>query len=274
MFYRDELNRLLKDEKNIVNRMYINEIDLQLRKYEAVLRKSAADSNYYQAIAEALTVFTSHLENPKYHYNKTTKNGFKRYSPLLSSLYIDDFISSLLKQHDIIKHKGVSWGRKSFTMDFRLAPKSFDTMEKELSFSSKMSPVFLQLVQTLDTQFRLTGKKLFQKCQLTLPLITFNIYKNLLEEDLIKLEYYAKKAKETFKNSKMVVICETIDPNISFDFKQSAIDVVFILRQQKTQKKLNFVHADVIRSINEHIKEYLYDCPDDNVIYEKTGILK
>jgi len=255
MFYRDELNRLLKDEKNIVNRMYINEIDLQLRKYEAVLRKSAADSNYYQAIAEALTVFTSHLENPKYHYNKTTKNGFKRYSPLLSSLYIDDFISSLLKQHDIIKHKGVSWGRKSFTMDFRLAPKSFDTMEKELSFSSKMSPVFLQLVQTLDTQFRLTGKKLFQKCQLTLPLITFNIYKN-------------------FKNSKMVVICETIDPNISFDFKQSAIDVVFILRQQKTQKKLNFVHADVIRSINEHIKEYLYDCPDDNVIYEKTGILK
>jgi len=273
MFYRDELMKMLKEEKNLVNRMYLNEIALQLRKYEAALAASPDSEGYFNRIADAMTVFTNHLDNPKYKYNKNTQNGFKRGVSILSSLYIDDFIDTVMNRQKIIKNKGVCWGRQSFTMNMRYDFRTFSEIEKELIFDFKKSPTALQLTQMLDFQYRVSGKKTFSKYEIVLPLITIYTCKNLVEEELIRIGFYAEKAKLALEKAKTIIICETIDSNFNTDAKCHFIDAIYILRKQRLQKKQDIIYYDVIKSLYEDLMYTIYHCDDEEKMVSEEGKL-
>ncbi len=273
MFYRDELTKLLKDEKNLVNRMYLNEILLQLKRYESALANESDSDRYFEKIADAMTSFTTHLENPKYKYNKITQNGFKRSSPILSAIYLDDFIESIMRRQKIIKNRGVVWGKQPFSMNMRYKFTSFNDIEKDLTFEQKKSHYVLQLSQKLDFQYRVAGKRAFSKHEVTLPLITIYTYKNLVEEELIRIGYYAEKAKKTLEKAKTIVICETIDGNFDIDAKCHHIDTIYVLRKQRLQKKQNIIHSNVIKVMYEDLVHYLYNYEDEEKLIREEGIL-
>lgn len=274
MYYRKELQRILKDEKSIVNRMYMNEILLQVRKLEKELNRSPESEDYFTAVAREMTNFTRHLDNPKYQYNRTTKNGFRKNSAILSASYLDDYLMSLFAHQKILKNKGVVWGKQSFTMNLLFNPYNLSRMEKDLCFDFKQSPILLQLTQKIDFQFRVTGKRNFQKQETTLPLIIFYTFKNLYEEDLINIEHYTGKAKQSLNKSKTILICEAIDPTIVNDINSSLIDIVFILRKQKiTSKTKNEISSEVLQAVYNKINEYLYQGEKELEIYEKAGYI-
>lgn len=273
MYYRNEIQRLLKDEKNIVNRMYLNEILLQVRKLEHAFSKSPEEEDYFFMMSETLSHFSQQLENPKYQYNRNTKNGFRKNSVVLSALYLEDFLDALFAKQKILKSKGVVWGRQSFSMNLIFNPYNLSIMEKDLCFDYKQSPQFLQLTQKLDFQFRITGKKVFQKFEVTFPLLIFFAFKNLYEEDLIKIEHYADKAKKSLSKSRIMIICEAIDPAILPEIKCSYIDNFFVLRKQKIGTKHNLISADVLKTIYVKINEYLYQGEEEGKLFEKVGYI-
>jgi hypothetical protein len=272
MYYRNELQRILKDEKNIVNRMYMNEISLQLRKLEKSLAKSPEEEDYFPVVAATTTNFTKHLENPKYQYNRNTKNGFRKNSVILSALYLDDLINSLFANQKILSNKGVVWGRQSFSMNLTFNPYNLSIMEKDLCFDYKQSPTLLQLTQKIDFQFRVSGRKTYQKFEITFPLLIFHTCKNLYDEDLIKIEHYANKAHGSLNKSRTFVICESIDPNVLPEVKCSYIDTLFILRKQKVGGN-NEISAEVLRAIYDKINEYLYLGESEIELFERTGYI-
>ncbi len=274
MIYGNELKKTLKDEKNIVNKMYLNEILLQYRKYVDALSINPDDKSYPEIIAKAMTEFTSQLDSHKYSYNKPTKTGFKKSSSILSSNYIDDYLNSIIKRQKILNNKGISWGKQSFTMNMNFNPNRFSNLEKELNFTYKDSPHFYQLTQKLDLQFRIHGKKNFSKHCVSLPLTVFFIYKKLHSDDMIRIEYFAKKAKQTFSKSKIIVICENLDVNFKHEDLFSYTDIIFVLRKRKSPKRLGVVHADVIKTINDNIEHYLYDNIVSNNYVENVGYIK
>lgn len=273
MHYRNELQRLLKDEKNIVNRMYLNEISIQLRKLEKELLRSPDQENYFLHVAEELSNFTKHLDNPKYVYNRSTKNGFRKTSAILSSIYLDDLLDSLFRRQKILKNKGVVWGRQSFSMNLLFNPYNLSVMEKDMRFDYKVSPPFLQLTQKVDLQFRITGKRLFEKYEITFPFLVFHTFKHLYEEDLIRIEHYADRAIKSLSKSRTIIICESIDPSIVPDVKCSYIDMVFVLRKQKINSKQNKISAEVLQTLYEKINEYLYQGENELEMYEKVGFI-
>ncbi len=273
MYYRNELQRILKDEKNIVNRMYLNEISLQLRKLEKALAKSPREEDYFTEVAAAMSNFSQQLEISKYQYNRSTKNGFRKNSNILSAIYIDDYIDSLFGSQKILKNKGVVWGRQSFSMNLQFNPYNLSVMDKELSFDYRLSPSFLQLTQKIDFQFRISGKKNFEKFEVTLPLIVFYTFKNLLETDLINIEHYAEKAKKSLGKSRIIIVCESLDPNIVPELKSPYIDTVFILRKQRIGGTQNEISADVLKAIYDKIEEYLYKGESELEQFEKIGYI-
>ncbi|MBW6516239.1 MAG: hypothetical protein K0B81_06460 [Candidatus Cloacimonetes bacterium] len=273
MYYRNELLRILKDEKNIVNRMYMNEISLQLRKLEKALAKSPEEKDFFSEVAYAMNNFSQQLDNPKYQYNRSTKNGFRKNSAILSSSYIDDYIESIFVNQKILRNKGVVWGKQSFSMNVQFDPYNLSMMEKDLRFDFKESPQFLQLTQKIDFQFRIFGKKTFEKYEVVLPLIVFHSFKNLYETDLINIEHYADKAKKSLGKSRTIIICESIDPNILPDVKCPYIDTVFILRKQKISSKQKDISADVLQAIYEKIDEYLYKGEKEIEQFERIGYI-
>ena len=273
MHYRNELQKMLKDEKNIVNRMYLNEISLQHRKLEKALTRSPKESGFFDEVAATMTNFSQQLDNPKYQYNRSTKNGFRKTSPILSSSYLDDFIDSLFAEQKILKNKGVVWGKQSFSMNLQFDPYNLSMMEKDLRFDYKESPHFLQLTQKIDLQFRVYGKKTFEKFELVLPMLVFHSFKNLYETDLIMIEHYAEKAKKSLGKSRNIIICESIDPNILPDVKCPYIDTVFILRKQKISNQQNDISADVLKAIYDKIIQYLYQGEKEIEQFERLGYI-
>lgn len=274
MYYKENLEKQLKEEKNIVNRMYLNEILLQLNKFEKALKAEIDSKNYYKQLAEVMSTFTQQFEDPKYQYNHSTKNGFPRNSLILAPIYLDDLINSYMDNQPILKNKGVKWGYQHFNMNLYFNPQNLNQIEENLNYDSRPSPKFLLLSQKIDLQFRTYGKRVFQKTEVILPLITFFTYKHFDEEKLIRVAHYSAKAKESLKKSHSIVVCESIDRNIISDVKNSQIDNTFVLRKQVDEKHLaDAISEDVLKAIKEKIDDALYK--EDNKIecIEKTGFI-
>jgi len=191
----------------------------------------------------------------------------------MSSLYIDDFINSVIRRQKILKNKGVNWGKQSFSINLKIKPRSFSDMERNINFTYKDSPNFLQLTQKLDVQFRAAGRKNFSKYTIYLPLVVFVIHKKLHADEMIRLNYFAQKAEESFNKSKMIIICETLDVNFNYDDLSSCIDFIFVLRKKKSAKRNGIIHPDVIKAICDKVEQFLYKNLDNEPDLEKTGYL-
>ncbi|MFA5498629.1 MAG: hypothetical protein WCX83_03840 [Candidatus Cloacimonas sp.] len=268
MRYRNELEKLLKEEKNIVNRMYLNEIAIQLKKLESALTDSPDSEDYFDHLASMLNNFTKQFENPKYQYNRTTKNGFKRDSVILSSLYLDDLIELLISDQAILNNKGIKWEHQPFSMNLFFTPHYKEGSKQDLTFESKPSTPLLQLTQKIDLQYRVYGKRVFQRAEVVLPLLIFQTYKNFTEEDFIRIDYYSAKAKQSLRRSKTIIVCETVNKNVVPEINGSHIDSLIILRRQVSSSKLEPIKSEMLVQLRDQVNNYLYqdECEVDKII--------
>ncbi|PID28386.1 MAG: hypothetical protein CSB55_05305 [Candidatus Cloacimonadota bacterium] len=253
MVFGEILNKMLKTEKNAVNRMYLNEIVIKWKKIESKMEES---DEPIPALVEALNDFMHVLQNPKFKYDAKTNSGFKSNIELYSTSYIDDMIEMLLKKRGILNKKGVFWGYTKFTTNLKFDHKSIFGEIKDLGLQLGSSPKFLQLVQNVDLQYRLSGTRKFIKHQISLPVLVFSIVRNISEDNFIRLNYHAESAKETYPDAKFLIIVETIDKGYTPDVSNSFVDALFILRKQHKTQKTHLISAEVIELLDSKIREY------------------
>lgn len=275
MNYGNDLYKTLKDEKNLINRMYLYEIILQYRKVEAAMKK--VDSNgddSYEQLAHALTSLISQLESSKYHFNKSNKTGFKKSCPIFWPTYLEDLLNAIVKRQKVLSNKGITWGKHPFSMNIGFKPKSFQEMEKDLCYKHQDSPGFLQISQQIDVHLRATGKKFFSKNIITLPLVIFSIHKRFGIDQLIRDRYYSLKAKETFDLSKFFVVCETFDSSIPYEEINPEIDLLFVLKRKKsTNRRGGYIDAEVLKSLSTTLESTLYESLASYPVMEDNGCI-
>jgi hypothetical protein len=221
---------------------------------------------------KALNSFTKQINNRKYKFVKSSEKGFKDDSPLFKTLYLDDVISVFLKRRSILGHLGIKWGRHSFSTNLGINPISICSIQDAPNFDVGESPEFLMLSQEFDFQFRITGKKRFNKYQLHFPLIMFLTYKTLRFSDLIEAEYYANMAKKTFPKTHVILVTEMVEESLVPDIKALPIDTVFVLRKQTENEELAPISIDVINALENKIKSFLEE-KDVNNNFKETGII-
>lgn len=270
MYYGDLLENLLKEEKNPVNRMYLNEIKIKWINFE---KEAENKDNSNEIILKALNNFLNTLNNKKFKYVLSSDKGFKPDSELFTPHFIDDLISIFMLKKNILNHLGIIWGKQSFTTGLQFNPISFRDLQDSPNYEYGESPEFLMLVQQIDFQFKIVGKHRFNKYLLNFPLVVFLTFQNLTQDELIKTEYYANMAKRTFPKAKIVIVTETLDKSVTPDVRSLPIDSIFVLRKQFKDAELNPISIDVINALEKKIDSFLAERYDITENFIETGVI-
>jgi hypothetical protein len=271
MYYSEGIKELINDRKNPVNRMYLHEIMLKWQSFEKKAEKFNDVSN--ENLVKSLNTFISAISNNKYKYNTSTKNGFKPDSPIYATAYLDDLLTVFIKRTEIYTNVGISWGYQAFSTELKFNPANLCSMSDHPKFEYYSSTKILHLAQKLDFQFRVTGKRRFNKHQLVLPLILFFTYQNLTEKDYITIEYYANQAKATFEKSKAIIVTETLDDEFKPDISNSPFNSIFILRKQYKSARNNSIQLDVVNKLEKRIKAYCTESTNNGYNFFKSGVI-
>lgn len=251
MFYNNILDKLLKEETNPVNKMYLHEVKI---KWEHILKAITNSNGSNKAIVEKLNLFRDAINNKKFKFNKVNSNGFIEDSLLFSVNYLNDLISVIINRHEIINHKGIFWGCGSFNMNYHFSPNSFFSLEKDIRFEQSTSPEVLMLGQQIDLNYRISGKKNFAKYNSLLPLIVFHTFKSLREDDMLYLSYLAKLAENSFNRSKTIILTEKLDKGFTPILTKTNIDHICILT--KNDNKISEEVVDKFEAlVNKIIEE-------------------
>lgn len=265
MFYNEILDKLLKEETNPVNKMYLHEIKIKWQNISKAINNSNGSN---KAIVEKLNVFRKAINNKKYKFNKQNSKGFIDDSLLFSVNYLNDLISVIINRHKIINHKGIFWGCGSFNMNYNFSPKSFITLENNIQFEQSSSPEVLMLGQNIELNYRVRGKRSFDKYRSVLPLIVFHTFKSLGENDMLYLSYLAKLAKNSLSKSKTIILTEKLEGDFLPDLSKTSIDHVCILIEEdnKISEKVVDKFEALVKKIIEEKNVTFNSLKDKNII--------
>lgn len=272
MFLKELLEDLNKHERNPVNKMYLHEINMKWDKINDYFEdKKELD---FEKIASILDNFSQISQNKKYKYSQSEKKGFKKNSPLFSAIYLNDLVHLLVRKHPIIKKTGIKFGFYKFDTNLKFNPHDFLKMKRQKMLVYNQTSRFLQLTQKIDIQYRVNGKKNFFKYNLYLPIIIFNTYSQLNENDLKKMIYTAEQAQAIQGKARVVLITETLAKGFKPNITGTGINSIFVLRKQSIQKKVNAIAPDVIKNLKIKIDKLLAQKSENIDKQIKQGIIE
>ena len=266
MFYNEILGKMLKEETNPVNKMYLHEIKI---KWEKISKAIATSNGSNKEIVEMLNIFRNAISNNKYKFNKLNAKGFVVESLIFSINYLNDLVSVIINRQKIINHTGIFWGCGKFNMNYLFSPSSFNSLQKDLRFEQSDSPKVLFLGQKVDLHYRVTGKRNFEKHMSILPLIVFYTFKTLGHENMLYLNHLAGLSKNAFSKSRTIMLTEKLEKNFVPDLSSTNIDHVCVL----TKGSDNKISVDVVNDLEKLINDILIenhttpkDIKDTNII--------
>lgn len=270
MFYKELLDSIIKSEKNPVNKMYLHEIKLKWDKFLKITKEKQPDNDL---LVKSLNDFIHSLRQKKYKFNKRSKKGFNKNSALFQAYYLNDLLSIFVNKQKIIEKDGITWDFQPFSYNIRLDPNNLSSMSRGVNYKQTYSDKYLQLIQNIDAQYRVSGKRNFTKYKYKIPLIVFHTYKTLFEEDFLKCENSATKAKSTFKKSKTIIVTESLRKDFVPDIEFSPVDIIFILRKDFSKNKSAKISAQVVKELELKISHFLKGVDPNSVNFKNTGVI-
>ncbi|MCD4828659.1 MAG: hypothetical protein K8R90_04410 [Candidatus Cloacimonetes bacterium] len=248
----------MKGEKNAINRMYLNQINIKWRKVEQAAGDFRASADKLDALIDALDEFAHDLQNPKYRQSAKDKGGFCSDAELFSGSYIDDLLQVLVGQYKL-PQSGVHWGYQVYSTGFEFAQKRLLLDNRQPFIQSGESPRLLMLGQQIDLQFRLAGRRNFTKYQINLPILVFHTFHSFDENDFIRVNHYAHLAKQIFAMSKTLVVTETLAGSYYPDIGGSSVDGVFVLRKADKKSQQHGLSTEVVKRLDRKIRDMLLE---------------
>lgn len=263
MFYEEVIQKLIKEEKNPINKMYLNEINIHSKKFSEILNKKTDFNEHIKEIANSMTEFSATLTQPKYEYSKVNNSGFKSKSKLFNPYYIDDLLTKIIDSTGVMKNNSMKWGMKTFSTEQKFHFRKLYDKDKEGVFTFRKSEPVLSLVQPVDYQIRALHKRTFSKYIISVPIIIFDVKKVLTVDDAIKFNHLANLAFDMNSSSKAIIVAENLERGFYYNLDNSYIDKIFVLRKSYINgKKLRPISDEVVRSLIETVEDILL--PDEN----------
>ena len=250
MFYNEILSKMLKEEQNPVNKMYLHEIYIKWNKISKAIEESNGSN---KEIVKMLNDFRDSITNNKYKFNKLNIKGFTEESPIFSVNYLHDLVSVIIKRQSIVNHTGIFWGCGNFNMNYVFSPTCFNTLENDLRFEQSISPEVLLLGQKVDLHYRVSGKRNFEKHMSILPLIVFHTFKVLGNENMLFLNHLAGLSKNSFSKSRVIMLTEKLEKGFIPDLAPTNIDHVCVL----TKENDDMISVEVVDELEKLIDEIL-----------------
>jgi len=225
----------------------------------------------------AVNYFTEIISNQKYRYDKFKRKGFHYESQLFQPYYIADLLSVIFSRTGVLEHYGIKWDFQRFDLGPKYSPPNLLEDEKKPNYTRYESNKFAMLTRTMEYQYRIEGRRNYEKSNQVYPLIVFGLFKRLDPIDFTQCESQARLAREAFPGCKFIILTETLRENYVPEVDKSDVDICFVLRKQyfNKRKKQNKIALDVVNVMEKTIIDYLnfYETPRED-IFQARGILK
>jgi len=228
MIYGDKLKHALKNEKNPINKMYLNELLINWKKVETSL-EDTTDSPI-STLVSAITTYTKFLSTNKFIYNDQKKCGFHDDHDVFKAHYLFDMLDRILADVGIKDtQRGLIVRNRAFNTGFVLEQGTFpvQSQKAKLDFQSSNKCYYVGL--EFDMQFRLANRKFFNKGKIFIPLIIFYIEKCYNEDSFNEINQLKKDMVCLNPHALLFCLTETVDKK--FIHLYSGIeDCLYVLR--------------------------------------------
>lgn len=263
MYYSEHLMNLTKQEKSPVNKMYLSELNMKWKHFQELVGEPETTN---EQLVESLSQYLAVLHNRKFSYNKIRSTGFHHNSPVFSPYYIHDLISALLQKQKILQSTGMEWGFNSFNYNFRLTGRFPEQNAENPDIRYLSTPPVLSLTQSLDLQYRVTGKRNFTKKQLKIPYLLFFAFKNPKADHFFMVEHYTAIAMKMSSLVKTFVVSETLSDPKNHLSEELPIKLFGMHSRNKNKSILSL---NVTNQLDEAINKALKPIFAESVFKEK-----
>jgi hypothetical protein len=180
----------------------------------------------------------------------------------------------LIHRTGIEHHKGIEWGKNTYTSSMGFLPSHFSSMEKNPQFTVSYSPEGLQMIQNIDIQYRITGKRNFIKGVISLPMPTFHTCHCLEQREFIDFDYQAKIAKSMLGTSRTYIVTESLSPDCMPELTNASIDGNFVLSKSIGATAPIVIEIGVVDLLESYIKEAIFGSRDKSADVKVKGLLQ
>lgn len=265
----ETIQEMLKKEKDPRRTMYLNEINLQYKKWNAAHLEIT--SNSPDQLKEKIALYSdyrSFLFSKKFREENTFLRERKLFETALS-----EFIYYIMKDIDIFQDKNFFLDRAEIPIGFKVDYDSIENIKNENIIDISKQKMRLVIGRDFDLKYRVSGRKSYINETIVLPFVTVSTALVLDEWYLLKLQNQVKKIKTFFPRLLCLLVCEVVNDDFDIDLKDIDIDGIYVLQRQTTTMKRRKISYEVISSFLNKVESHLAT-PKESIIEKvETGVL-
>ena len=263
MLYKEKILNALKNETNVINKMYLNELLINWNKVENAIAEN--NDSPISTMITAISAFTKILEAPKFKYNQEKKGGFNDDHCIFQASYLYDIVDVIINHAGINndEEQGLLIRNNSFQTGFKLQRNSFTKNVDKPRYEILNSQKCLHVALEFEHSIKLISKKNHFKTKLYIPLICFYIEKVFTKRSAELIIQLKEDAAKLNQNAVVWAVTETIDKKYLDQFIDFE-DFLFVLRPNKNENEFNELQPMVALNLLDKLTKFI--TKDDNAI--------
>ena len=255
MLYKEKLTQSLKAEQNAINKMYLNELLLHWKKVEATIEGDK--ENPLETMVSAISAYTKNLTVAKFKYSNQKKCGFHDDHDVFKPYYLYDIVDTLLNVAGVKESKfGIHVKNKAFNTGVFLETSTYENLTQKPKLELFSSGKYYNVGVEMDFNYKLVGKKYYNKSKIYIPLIVFFIEKYYTEKHFEEIKKLKSEATALNPNAMLFCLTESVDKK--FIQKYAEIESqLYVLRANFKGDTYNDIQPQVVLSLYDKIKNFV-----------------
>jgi hypothetical protein len=265
----ETIQEMLKKEKDPRRTMYLNEINLQYKKW--MTANIEIKSNSPDQLKEKIELYNDYrafLFSKKFREENTFVRERKLFETALS-----EFIYYIIKDIDIFEDKNFFLDRAEIPIGFKADYNSIQNIKNENILDIAKQKMRLVIGKNFDYKYRISDREDYIEGSMVLPFVTVSSALVLEEWYIFKLQNQIKRLKTFFPRLLCILVCEVVNNDFNIDLNDIGIDGIYVLQRQTTSMKRRKISDEVISAFLNKIECHLASPKEDIIKKVETGIL-
>ncbi len=254
----DNLKNKLKNEKNQINRSYLEEIKKCYGAWRGAIDALKGERNKrgITKLVAGLNAYKDFVDQPKFRKEKGNQNGFTSQSKLHSTV-IEEFMYHLLSAIPTLAGKHLEYGPTNAYSNLYFAPANLQSFETKggLTINTKDQDFAISKKVKLFTLLPSAGEP--ESCDIHIPVVSIEC-KTYLDKTMYEGSVAtAEKIKRGNPYSLFLIVTETYEVSADVDPAYSEIDQIYVLRKQSNRDKKKPIQADIVEDLYKSVESHL-----------------
>ena len=257
MLCKDKLTQSLKNEQNIINKMYLNELLINWHKVETAFHLNK--NSRLSVMINAISAYTKNLTNPKFRYTSAKKFGFTEDHDVFQGHYLYDIVETIVKEAGIKEGKNSLYIKnKPFHKSIKFENFTYKKGTDKSKFEFYSTGKYYHVGIDFDFNYKLINQKYYNKAKLSVPLIVFYIEKHYNDKSFEEIKQLKKDTIAINPNALFICLTESVDRKYT-KYYEEIKEHLYILRANYKDDPYNDLQPQVALALFNKIYNFTYN---------------